>query len=139
MESGDFCAVDDLDSRYWHVPLSKSSWKYCGCSVVNPSDNVRHYYEWIVLFLGLTSAVTIFTEILQPVTRYLRGLEWRSQMYIDDIISGAHELNESTYWGFVVSYILGRCGWCINPLKGQEPNQCPNFFRKKYFYSPKED
>ena len=97
MEQGDFCAVDDLDSGYWHVPLSKSSWKYCGCSLVNPSDNVRHYYEWVVLFLGLTSAVTIFTEVLQPVTSYLRGLGWRGQMYIDDIISGAPNLNEGHY------------------------------------------
>ena len=107
--------------------LSKSSWKYCGCSLVNPSDNVRHYYEWVVLFLGLTSAVTIFTEVLQPVTSYLRGLGWRGQMYIDNIISGAPNLNEGHYWQFFATDVLGRCGWCINPSKGQEPTQCPKF------------
>ena len=74
MESGDFCAVDDLDSGYWHVPLAEASWKFFGCAVVNPKDNITHYYGWIVLFLGLTSAVTVFTEVLQPVTSYLRGL-----------------------------------------------------------------
>ena len=73
MEKNDFCSVDDLDSGYWHVPLSRSSSKYCVCTLVNPSDGVRHWYEWVVLFLGLMSAVTIFTEILQPVTSFLTG------------------------------------------------------------------
>ena len=97
-ELGDFCSVDNLDSGYWHLPLSRSSWKYCGCSLLNPSDGVRHYYEWMVLFLGLTSTVTIFTEVLQPVTSYLRGLGWRGQLYIDDIISAASNLMEGHYW-----------------------------------------
>ena len=126
-ETGDFCAVDDLDSGYWHVPLSRESWKYCGCSLVNPEDGVRHFYEWTVLFLGLTSAVTIFTEILQPVTSYLRGLGWRGQLYIDDVILCARERNESHYWRFFATDVLGRCGWVINPSKGQEPTQCPKF------------
>ena len=123
----DFCTVDDLDSGYWHIPLSKESWKYCGCTLVNPEDGVRHYYQWTVLFLGLTSAVTIFTEILAPVTSYLRSLGWRGQLYIDDVISCAASKNESHYWRIFSTDVLGRCGWVINPSKGQDPTQCPKF------------
>ena len=64
IEDGDFCTVDDLDSGYWHVPLARESWPYCGCLIANPEDGKVHHYQWVFLFLGLTSAVTIFTNVL---------------------------------------------------------------------------
>ena len=86
-----------------------------------------HHYQWVVLFLGLTSAVTIFTNVLKPVTSYLRTLGWRGCLYIDDVISGARLEGESHYWRLFVNDLLGRCGWCINPEKGQSPTQTPIF------------
>ena len=63
--------------------------------------------------MGLTSAVTIFTDVLKPVKSYLRGLGWRGLLYIDDVISGAKGHNEASYWKCFVTDVLGRAGWCI--------------------------
>ena len=43
MEAGDFCTVEDLDLGYWHVPLAKESWQYCGCSISHPEVGTVHH------------------------------------------------------------------------------------------------
>ena len=71
VERGEWCSVDDFDSGYWHVPLHESMFEYCGCHLTDPVTGVTRYFQWMVLFLGVSSAVSIFTEVLHPVVKYL--------------------------------------------------------------------
>ena len=65
-------AVDDLDSGYWHVPLHPSQCSLFGVSIYDQVEKKTLYYQWKVLFLGLTDAVNIFTRLLLPVVKHLR-------------------------------------------------------------------
>ena len=49
VHQGDFVAVDDLDSGYWHVPLSRQQWKFFGCSIVNPDTGKKEFFRWKVV------------------------------------------------------------------------------------------
>ena len=67
VQPGMFFAANDLDSGYWHVGLNPESYELCGCSVVDPKTGRRHFFQWVVLFLGVTSAVTVFTQVTLPL------------------------------------------------------------------------
>ena len=53
IEEGDYIAVDDLDSGYWHLPLHPSMHQFFGCHIEDPETGEVYYYQWLVLFLGL--------------------------------------------------------------------------------------
>ena len=74
VDSGDWISVDDLDSGYWHVPLHPSMSEFFGCHLTKPETQKVYFYQWKVLFLGLRSAVTIYTQMLAPVAKYLRNI-----------------------------------------------------------------
>ena len=94
LKPGMFVAVDDLDSGYWHLALHPKSYQYCGNSCVDPKTGKTHYFQWKVLFLGITSAVTVFTQIVKPIKVYL----WLKcgliiLIYIDDLMVAATGVN----------------------------------------------
>ena len=65
IKPGDYQTTADLDSGYWHVPLSDDHKQYVGVHFITDSGEVI-YWIWNVLFLGVKSAVHIFTKILIP-------------------------------------------------------------------------
>ena len=72
VQKGDYLAVDDLDSSYWHVVMHPSQYPLFGVSIYDKLEKKTHYYQWVVLFLGLSDAVHIFTKLLLPVVKHLR-------------------------------------------------------------------
>ena len=80
----------------------------------------------MVLFLGVSSAVSIFTQVLLPVVKYLRGLGWRGLVYIDDSLTCERTEIEGLYWRFFAMDVFGRAGWVMNADKGQHPSQSPH-------------
>merc|ERR1712177_86726 len=72
VRQGDFVAVDDLDSGYCHVPLHPSQCSLFGVSIYDQVEKKNFYYQWKVIFLGLTDAVYIFTRLLLPVVKHLK-------------------------------------------------------------------
>ena len=69
MERGEFCSVDNFDLGYWHVLLHKLMFDYCGCHLTDSDTGKTRYFQCSVLFLGVSSAVTIFTWVLLPVSK----------------------------------------------------------------------
>ena len=84
VRQGDFVAMDDLDSGYWHVPLHPSQYSLFGVSIYDETEKKTSYYQWLVLFFGLTDAVHIFTKLLLPVVKHLQMCGWEGVFYIDD-------------------------------------------------------
>ena len=65
VQQNDFQTCSDLDSGYWHVPIFPDHKKYVGCHVILDSGEIL-YFVWNVLFLGIKSAVYIFTNPGNP-------------------------------------------------------------------------
>ena len=74
--------------------------------------------------MGVTSAVTVFTQVTLPIKVYLKcECGWIGLFYIDDLLSGGYSYLEGLYWKFFSIDLVGRCGWVINIDKGQFPSQ----------------
>ena len=71
MQKDDFLAVHNLDSGNWHVPLHPSQYPLFGVSIYDELEKKTNYYQWVVLFLGLSDAVHIFTKLLLLVVKHL--------------------------------------------------------------------
>ena len=124
LKPGMFVALDDLDSGYWHLALHPESYQFCGNSCTDPKTGKLHFFQWKVLFLGITSAVTVFTRITKPIKIYLRlkcGIILL--IYIDDLMVAARTYEECLYMKFFAVDVLARAGWVINLDKGQMPSQ----------------
>ena len=85
VKEGDFLGTDDLDSSYWHLPLHPSMYPYVGCHMENRNTGKTQYFQWRVLFLGISDAVYIFTKALRPVAAHLRRIGWEGAIYIDNL------------------------------------------------------
>ena len=85
VQKDDFLVVNDLDSGYWHVPLHPSQYPLFGVSIYDELEKKTHYYQWIMLFLGLSDAVHIFTKLLLPVVKHLRSCGWEGNFYKDNL------------------------------------------------------
>ena len=101
LKPGMYVAVDDLDSGYWHLALHPESYQFCGNSCTDPKTGKVHFFQWKVLFLCITSAVTVFTRITKPIKIYLRlkcGLI--ILIYIDNLMVPARTYDECLYMKF---------------------------------------
>ncbi len=76
----DYGFTIDLKSGYWQIPLREDQRKLFGCKWRGV------YYEACVLILGVKDAVFAFTQIVKPITRYMKKMGSRVLSYIDDII-----------------------------------------------------
>ena len=85
VQQDDFLSTDNLESGYWHVLLHPDMYPYVGCHMEDPATGRIQYFQWKVLFLGISDAVFIFTKVLRPVVAYLRKIGWRGLIYIDDL------------------------------------------------------
>ena len=115
----DFLTVDDLDFRYWHVPLHSSQYPLFGCSIYK--EKSTKYYQWTILFLGLSDAVYISTCLPLPIVKHLRASGWEGIIYIDDLGTLRRSYYECLYWKLFAGDILARAGWIVNESKDQEP------------------
>ena len=81
LSPGMFFATEDLDSGkhsrlslffpytmshnsgYWQLSMHPEHRKYLGISVIDPETKETLYFEWNVMFLGISDAVFIFVSI----------------------------------------------------------------------------
>ena len=85
VQQDDFLSTDDLDSGYWHMPLHPDMYPYVGCHMEDPATGWIQYFQWRMLFLGISDMVYIFTKLLRPVVAHLRRISWKGVIYIDDL------------------------------------------------------
>ena len=112
---------------YWHVPLHPDHKKFVGCHVILDSGEII-YFVWNVLFLGIKSAVYIFTKLLKPHCAYLRSLGIKHSIFIDDqrILAASFELCE--LHTKIALDVFEKAGWIVNLSKSQsEPSQVMQF------------
>jgi hypothetical protein len=86
MRSGDFQAVFDLKSAYYHVRISERHKKFLGACIPSSSGSPI-YFVYNVLLFGLNSAVHVITKIFKPILSYLSLKDVRMTIYIDDVTS----------------------------------------------------
>ena len=84
--------------------------KFCGVAILNPVTGQVEYYQWLVLFLGLSDAVYIFTHLLLPVVKYLRSIGWEGLIYIDDTGTLGRNYLHCLYWKLHAEDIFGMAG-----------------------------
>ena len=89
VEEGDYQAISDLDSGYWHIMIHRDFQKYLGIHYID-KDGKIHFFQWRVLFLGLSDAVRLFTKVLKPHRAYLYRNGIRHNFYIDDYYIKEH-------------------------------------------------
>ena len=116
IKDGDFQTAADLDSGYWHVPLHPDHKQYVGVHFITDDGKVL-YWIWNVLFLGVKSAVYIFTKLLIPHKEYLRSFGIRVQIFIDDQrLLGTTFDTCKTQTDFAIE-TFEKAGWTINVKK----------------------
>ena len=77
-------SVDDLDSGYWHLAINPADRKYLGIQISDKESGRPIFFVWRVLFLGVKSAVFIFTAILKPIRIFLAKKAIPIIIYLDD-------------------------------------------------------
>ena len=117
-----FQACDDLDSGYWHLGILEEHQKYLGIQITN-SNGEPVFYQWRVMFLGIKTAVHIFTAILRPIRIYVASHGIPCLIYLDDLwISGRNEDQCVKNRNFVRG-VLQKAGWVVSLSKAVEPAQ----------------
>ena len=120
VKSGCFMATNDLDSRYWHLRVKPEHWTFIGIHIVNEDGSVS-YFVWLVMHLGVSNAVFIFTTMLKPITSYLASKGIPTLIYIDDqLVVGKDEEECAAHNKFAVD-TLGKAGWVVSPSKATGP------------------
>ena len=127
VSQNDYQTCSDLDSGYWHLPVHPDHKKYVGCHVILDNGEII-YFVWNVLFLGIKSAVYIFTKILKPHCSYLRSLGIKHSIFIDDqrVLAATYDLCKQHT--AIALDIFKRAGWIVNLEKSEsEPSQSMKF------------
>ena len=120
VKPGVWMATNDLDSGYWHIAINPEHWTYLGIHVVE-EDGSTSFYVWVVMFLGISDAVFMFTTMLKPIRRYLAMRGVPNCIYIDDLLTLG--LNRSLCvknTEFAV-WVLSMAGWVVSPSKATGP------------------
>ena len=78
VERGDFQTVLDMASSYYHISIFEGHRQYLGIHW----EGV--FYRWKVLFLGLCTAVVLFTKMTRPMIAHAHRFGIRTSIYIDD-------------------------------------------------------
>ena len=84
MSEGDWQVKTDMDSGYWQLGLHQDCMKYVGLHYVH-NDGSIYFWVYNTLFLGIKSAVWIFSKMLIPLKTHLRSIGNRCNFYIDDV------------------------------------------------------
>ena len=103
-----FMCTFDLKSDYHHVDIHPDSQTYLG--FVWKGD----YYVFAVLPFGLATACYVFTNLLQPVVKYLCSKGVRVVVYIDDGIAVGNGLDRMTALSVLIRSTPDKAGFVFN-------------------------
>ena len=126
LKKGDWQAISDLDSGYWHIGVSEESQKFLGIHYIDEQGDV-HYFQWKVLFLGLTDAVRIFTKMLKPHRAHLNRQGIRHNFFIDDQCVLGNSQQECFKNNSFALSVLRSAGWVVKEEKCSGPDQSTKF------------
>ena len=126
VKQGDFQAISDLDSGYWHIKMHQESQRYVGIHYVDKNGKI-HFYQWKVLFLGLSDAVRLFTKVLKPLRAHLYRNGIRHNLYIDDIRVLGNSEDECSKINNFALHALRSAGWIVKSEKCSKPLQSVKF------------
>ena len=105
----------DVAQAYYQVALHKQSQPYLAW---------RHDGQWImptILVFGVKPALFIFTKIMRPVLRYVRGMGISGSNCIDDNL-WAEERSRMPEVVAIVQLLFGKLGWNFNDKCVFEPS-----------------
>jgi hypothetical protein len=114
---GSYMMSCDLESGYYQVPIHKSHRKFLGVAWTSKGGRTV-YFEWMVLFLGIKSAVHVFTKCLRPHIRFCQLWGISVIIYIDDQRIDAPSLDQCQVHSDFAKLCLELAGWCLKPGKG---------------------
>ena len=120
VKPGSFMATNDLDSGYWHIAVRKEHWTYLGIHVTE-TDGSNSFYVWVVMFLGVSDAVFIFTTMLKLIRCYLASKGVPNCIYIDDLMVLGRCLEDCVANNAFALEVLAKAGWVVSPSKATGP------------------
>jgi hypothetical protein len=126
LKVGDWMATLDLESGYHQVPMHPDHYTYLG--IEWKKNGKSGYWVWRVLFLGVKSAVHIFTKILKPHIAYCQKLGILLSIFIDDLRTIADSYKKCKLAHRFSKILLALGGWIVKPGKGiDDPTQFGTF------------
>ena len=93
-----------------------------GIHIVEESGEVS-FFQWRVMFLGVSDAVFIFSAILKPIRVFLNTLGIRNCFYIDDLLVIGKTRQEVIENDAVAKQVLANTGWVVSSSKTLGPDQ----------------
>ena len=106
---------------YWQIAIHPDDRKFLGIHIVDEDGHYK-FYQWNVLYLGLSSAVHLFTMVLKPARIYIQSLGIRTLFYIDDtFFVGKGELNCKENRDVAIN-VLKSAGFIISEEKSKNPS-----------------
>ena len=121
LKPGQWMAVDDLDSGYWHLAINPADRKYLGIHITDEKTKKPIYFVWRVLFLGVKSAVFIFTAILKPIRVYLAKKSIPVIIYLDDAWCGGENERQCFQNRDTTRKTLQKAGFVVSVEKAKNP------------------
>ena len=106
--------------------MHQDSQRYVGIHYVDKNGKI-HFYQWKVLFLGLSDAVRLFTKVLKPLRAHLYRNGIRHNLYIDDIRVLGNSEDECSKINNFALHALRSAGWIVKSEKCSKPVQSANF------------
>ena len=111
LEQDDFLWKIDLKEAYFSVPLNKNSQKFVR---FQKSGNI---YEFLCFSFGLGPAPRIFTKLLKVPIAFLRRVNIRIIIYLDDMLLMGRTLPEILMARDTLIFLLQYLGFVINLKK----------------------
>ena len=119
---GDFMTNIDLKDAYLSVPVHQSSQKFLRFIWEDTC------YQFKALPFGLCSAPKIFTQLMKPITAFLRRKSIRVLIYLDDFLLLAATKEEAVKNTHLLITLLQSLGFIINFKKSSlTPSQVITF------------
>ncbi|XP_059098022.1 uncharacterized protein LOC131892251 [Tigriopus californicus] len=116
----------DLESGYHQVPIHPTHRKYLGIHWERNGKTV--FFVWNVLFLGIKTAVHLFTKLLRPHIPLCQCHGVPISIYIDDQRILGPDLSSCLVNSNFAAICLQMAGWIIHPGKGfSSPTQFGTF------------
>lgn len=112
VEEGDACVTADLKDCFYHIKVDIRYRDYLGFKWNNT------YYRWKVLPFGLNISPYYCAKILRPVIQYLRSLDIKVQVFVDDFWLCGSWSTITDHTDLLV-HTLQDLGWLINWDKSQ--------------------
>ena len=120
IREGDWQTKSDMDSGYWQLGLHNDHKKYVGLHFVQ-DDGSLLFWVYNTLFLGVKSAVWIFTKMMLPLKTHLRTVGIRNNFYLDDVRILAKSERLCLEFTQYFWSVCESSGWIINVSKSSDP------------------